>query len=212
MHPLVGRDEELAAIVERFETAERSHAIVLHGDAGIGKTALWSAGIDAAVTRGFRVLSARPSEAETGLAFAGVGDLLSREADEVLPELPPVQRRALEAALLLGDGDAGIDDRAVAAAFHAALRTLAAVGPVCLAVDDVQWLDASSLACLRFALARLGDTKLVALLAARGAPPAWLRRSLDGDRLYVLAVDGLSLGGTHEFSEPASMRSSRARR
>ena len=78
---------------------------MLPGEAGIGKTTLWLAGIDAAAARGYRILSARPSEAETRFSFAGLADLLGNAAGDVLPALPPIQRRALEAALLLGESE-----------------------------------------------------------------------------------------------------------
>ena len=115
---------------------------MLAGEAGIGKTTVWLAGLDAAAARGYRILSCRPSEAETRFAFAGLADLLGAVTDDVLPELPPIQRRALEAALLLGESEIHADDRAVAAAFLGALRLLASDRPLCVAVDDIQWLDA----------------------------------------------------------------------
>ena len=140
-----------------------------------------------------------PSEAETRFSFAGLADLLADVVDDVLPELPPVQRRALEAALLLGESEVRADDRAVAAAFLGALRLLAGDGPVCLAVDDIQWLDAASLAALRYALARLEREPVAALLAVRGDPPAWLRRAVPEERLRTVEVGGLSVGAMHEL-------------
>ena len=126
MRHLVGRDDELEAIVDVLDAPEQlPRAVVLCGDAGIGKTSLWLAGTDAAAGSGYRVLSARPSDAETGLAFSGLGDLLGEVVDDFLAHLPPIQRRALEAALLLGDSDAQVDARAVAAAFLAGVRRLA---------------------------------------------------------------------------------------
>ena len=147
----------------------------------------------------YRVLSSRPSEAETRFSFAGLTDLLGNAAGDVLPELPPIQRRALEAALLLGESEVHADDRAVAAAFLGALRLLADDGPLCLAVDDVQWLDAASLAALRYALARLDREPVAALLAVRGDVPAWLRRAVPEDRLRTVEVGGLSVGAIHEL-------------
>jgi hypothetical protein len=90
---------------------------VLPGEAGIAKTTLWLAGIEAAGASGYRVVSARPSDAEARFSFAGLTDLLGDAAGDVLPRLPPIQRRALEAALLLGDSKIHADERAVAAAF-----------------------------------------------------------------------------------------------
>jgi hypothetical protein len=169
---LVGREEELGAIVRLLEApAHLPGAAVLTGEAGIGKTTLWLAGIDAAAARGYRILSSRPSEAETQSSFVGLADLLGNAAGEVLPELPPIQRRALEAALLLGESATYVDDRAVAAAFLGALRLLVADAPVCVAVDDIQWLDVASLAALRHVLARLDDEPVAAVLAVRGDVP-----------------------------------------
>ena len=63
---LVGREEELGAILRLLDAPEQlSGAAVLSGEAGIGKTTVWLAGIDAAGERGYRIHSARPSEAET---------------------------------------------------------------------------------------------------------------------------------------------------
>ena len=197
---LVGRDEELAAIVRLLDAPDQlSGVAVLSGDAGIGKTSLWLAGLDAAAARGYRILSSRPSEAETRFSFAGLADLLGNAAGDVLPDLPPIQQRALEAALLLGESELHADDRAVASAFLGALRLLAGDGPLCLAVDDVQWLDAASLAALRYALARLEDEPVAALLAVRGDVPAWLRRAVPEERLRTVEVGGLSVGAIHEL-------------
>ena len=199
MH-LVGRDEQLAALVGLFDGRSLLPVtVVLAGEAGIGKTSLWLAGRVAASERGFRVLATRPSEAETRFSFGALSDLLSGVSADVLPELPAVQRRALEAALLLGESDAHADDRAVAAAFLGALRILAGDGPVCLAVDDAQWLDAASLAALRYALARLDSEPVAGLLAVRGELPAWLRSTVPEDRLHVLEVGALSIGAVHEL-------------
>jgi hypothetical protein len=195
---LVGRDEELAAIVRLLDAPEElSRITVLSGAAGIGKTSLWLAGIDAAAAHGYRILSSRPSEAETGLSFAGLADLLGNAAGEVLPEPPPIQQRALEAALLLGESGLHADDRAVAAAFLGALRLLAAAEPLCLAVDDVQWLDAASLAALRYALARLDDERVAASAGARcpiGHPSA--RGGVAARAQKVPAVAGNRMAST----------------
>ena len=197
---LVGRDEELAAIVRLLDAPELlPRAAVLYGEAGIGKTTLWLAGVDAALGRGHRILSARPSEAETALSFSGLADLLGDAAHEVIQQLPPIQQRAIEAALLLGVSEIRADERAVAAAFLGALRELAEACPLCLAVDDIQWLDAASLAALRYALARLDREPVAVLLAARGDLPTWLRRTVREESLQAIEVGGLSVGALHEL-------------
>ena len=176
-----------------------ARAAVLVGEPGIGKTTLWLAAVDAARARGYRVLSCRPSAAETESSFVSLADLLSDVADDVLPELPPIQRRALEAALLLGETQASADDRAVAAAFLSVLRALTRDGPVCLAADDIQWLDAATLAALRFTLARLDDLPVAAVLAVRNDLPEWVRRSTHEERLRTVDVGSLSIGAIREL-------------
>lgn len=61
---LIGREDELEAILGLLDAPERVPGVtVLPGEAGVGKTTLWLAGLEAASERGYRVLSSRPSEA-----------------------------------------------------------------------------------------------------------------------------------------------------
>ncbi len=197
---LVGREEELAALLDLLDAPDKLPAVaVIAGDPGIGKTTLRLAGVGSAAAGGYRVLSSRPSEAETGYSFAALTDLLGDAAGEVLPELPPIQRRALATALLLGEPELHADEYAVAAAFLGAVRLLADKGPLCLAVDDAQFRDAASLSALRYALARLDRVRVAAVLAVRGEVPEWVRRAVVEDRLRAIVVGGLSLGATHEL-------------
>ena len=163
---LVGREPELAAIDTLLEQAqERPAALVLEGEPGIGKSTLWQAGIDRAGALGYRVLHARPAEAERELSFSGLGDLLA-PALERLEALSPPRRRALEVALLLASDDrAAPDARAVGLATLDLLRLLAEDGPLVVAVDDTQWLDPPSRETLAYALRRL-EREPVALLTA----------------------------------------------
>ena len=100
-------------------------ALVLEGEAGIGKSRLWLAGIEYA-REGLRVLSSRPSEVDVGVAHAALGDLLEAALPDVLPELAGARRRALETALLLGDEpDEPVDGRTLAVAVRNVLQLLA---------------------------------------------------------------------------------------
>jgi DNA-binding CsgD family transcriptional regulator len=196
---LIGRHGELQALAGLLDAPEDlPRAAVLAGTAGIGKTTLWLAACEAAEERGYRVLSSRPAETETGFSFAGLGDLIGDTLDETLPELPGPQRRALEQALLLDDSaDGPADEQAIALAFLNTLRGLAAERLV-VAVDDVQWLDAPSLAALRFALGRLRHEPVAACVTTRGAVPSWIRRALGDERLLEIEVGPLSVGALHE--------------
>jgi DNA-binding CsgD family transcriptional regulator len=197
-HP-VGREDEFAQIARFLTVGENlPGAVVLRGEAGIGKTTLWLAGIEAARAQ-YRVLVARPSEAEARLSFGGLSDLLGPYAGDVLPELPPVQRRSLESALLLGESEIRSGDRAVLAAFLAAVRLLAAQGPLCLAVDDIQWLDPASLAAFRYAFDRLDREPVAALVTLRGALPDWLARVTPDRRVVTVELAGLDVGAIREL-------------
>ena len=191
---IVGREAEVAAIVATLDTADRPPgAIVLQGEAGIGKTTLWLAGISVAVARGYRVLSCRPSAAEARFSYVGLADLLGQIAGDVLSALPPIQRRAIDAVLLVGESDLRAEERAVALAFLGVLRRLATDAPVCLAIDDVQWLDGASLAAVSYALDRLDREPIAVLFAARGIAPEWVRRVRPDDRRNI-EMTGLSIG------------------
>jgi DNA-binding NarL/FixJ family response regulator len=178
---LVGRDEELARI-EATLRGERG-GVLLEGDPGIGKTALWIAGTELARDRGTCVLEARPGETERRLSFSALDDLLSNELDEVLPHLPPPQRRALEVALLrTDDPDAAPDPRGVSTAVLEVVRWIARDRPVVVAVDDLQWLDPGSARVLTFALRRLepgGVAVLATRRTGREPTPSPLVRTLD---------------------------------
>ena len=137
---IFGRDGELAAIT-RFLEAERagSRALVLEGDAGIGKTTLWLEAVRLAESRSL-VLSSRASEAEARMSFTVLGDLLVPALEGPMADLPAGQRNALEAALLLGrPARTRPDARAVSLAVLGVLRALASGAPLTIAIDDVQW-------------------------------------------------------------------------
>ena len=193
---IVGRDAELASIARFLHDVGRhgAGALLLEGELGIGKTTVWRAGVGLAHDEGYRVLTCAPAGEEARLSFVAIGDLLAPVLDELLPVLPAPQRRALEIALLLRDLDGPPpDDRAVAIAFHTALRALAKPGPLLVAVDDVQWLDAPSAATLAFAARRLEAHDAVRLLLARRVEDE-LPAPLGLDRATTLGVTRLHVG------------------
>ena len=80
---IVGRDEELHAISSFLEQSDAPGALLIEGDAGIGKTTLWRAAARAASGSEGRVLEMRLSAAEAGFAFSGLSDLLASSLDEI---------------------------------------------------------------------------------------------------------------------------------
>jgi DNA-binding CsgD family transcriptional regulator len=197
---LVGRDEELDQI-ERFlarSDAELPAALILEGEAGIGKTTLFRAGVTRARAAGFRVLASSPAAADAGVAFAVLGDLFDGIPDAVLAALPPPQRTALEVALLRRNPDRPAEGRALALAVVNAIRSLEAEGHVFVAVDDAQWLDAPSRGVLEFAVPRLDSGRVGWFLCQRPGDPGdsrlALRRALAPERIAEVTVGPLSVG------------------
>jgi predicted ATPase len=95
---LVGRERELEAIDVLIGGADGgASALLLEGEAGIGKTALWLEGVSRARFAGLTLLSARPGEGERGLPYAGLGDVVEPLLDGRLRALPTKQQDALEA-------------------------------------------------------------------------------------------------------------------
>jgi len=201
VHNLVGREEELEPLLDLLDAPDQLPAVAaIVGEAGIGKTAVWLAALEAAEERGYRVLSCRAAEAEAGFSFVGLADLIGGVLPDVLPQLPRPQRRALEAALALAESDDDrTDDRVVALAFLSTLRMLAEGRRLVVAVDDVQWLDAPSLAMLRFALTRLENETVATFLTVRDEVPRWLRRGVSEQRLMTIELGALSVGALHEL-------------
>jgi DNA-binding CsgD family transcriptional regulator len=203
MSSVVGRDAELASLGDFFASlSEGASALVLEGEAGVGKTTLWRAGIAAAEERGLLVLQALPSESETSLSFSGLGDLLDPVFEEALEPLPAGQRSALARALVLEEAEGPPPDaHAVGVAVLNALRGLANAGPVLVAVDDVQWLDSASADALTYAGRRLRTEPVGLLFSRRSELESRLsdevRRVLPADRFRTVDVGPLDLGSMH---------------
>ena len=197
---LVGRDAELGELRAFLgEIVNGPVVLVLSGDAGIGKTSLWRAGVEEARVGLGRVLTCRGVEAEASLSYAGLSDLLGEVLDDAAPSLAAPRRRALEVALLLAEpGDAALDAHGVGLAVRDVLEVMSRAGPVLVAVDDVQWLDPASAGVLQVAFRRLRGEPIGVLATARGAPgaslPLGLKDSLSERRLRQLQLGPLSVG------------------
>ena len=162
---LVGRERECAAIDAVVDQAldGRGGALVVRGEAGIGKTALLEHAAERA--DGMVVLRTTGVEAESDLAFAGLYGLV-RPILRFLPELPEPQSQALQGALGLGPSTSA-ERFLIAAALLSLLAAAAEDRPVLCVVDDAQWLDAPSADALAFAARRLYAERAAILFAAR---------------------------------------------
>jgi DNA-binding CsgD family transcriptional regulator len=104
--------------------------------------------------------------------------------------------------MLRDESGTPVDHRAVALAVHDVLQQLGKDEPVVVAVDDVQWLDASSSAALSFALRRLPASHVLVLLARRpadGSTPARLEDALPATQVREVQVGPLSIGALHRL-------------
>jgi ATP/maltotriose-dependent transcriptional regulator MalT len=210
-----------AVAVADFLTAAQlgASALVIQGEAGIGKTTLWLAALQQASDRGFAVLSARAAAAETVLAYATLADLLGGVDDADWADLPEPQRLALDRILLRASADGpATDERAVAAAFSSVVEGLAEQAPVLVAVDDLQWLDPSSVRALAFATRRLsGRVGVLGTVRTDGEGPdaaAWLQLPKP-DAVPRIVLPPLSVGDLYavvsercgrSFSRPAMVQ------
>lgn len=181
---LVGRQDEIRRIVELTGAAQagRGGVLVLHGEAGIGKSALLDHARRAG--SGLRVIEAAGSEFESELPFAALHQLCAPVLRH-LDDLPAQHREALQVAfgLLVGTPDL----------FRIGLATLellvsaARDRPLLCVVDDAHWLDAASSRALAFLARRVGAEPIAMLFAVR-LPGA----GSELDELPGLVVDGLS--------------------
>ncbi|GAA0976237.1 hypothetical protein GCM10009555_035440 [Acrocarpospora macrocephala] len=206
---IVGLQAELQAVAGFLDSiAVRSAALVLEGEAGIGKTTLWLAAGEEARRRGFCVLTTAPGTAEAQLSYASLADLLTHVESSVFATLPEPRRRAID-ILLLRDGadDVLTDRRATGAGLLSVIERLADKGPVLLAIDDLQWVDSSSAGAIQFAVRWLrGRVGMLATLRTEdqtegwarehGAPGSWLRL-LDPDASHRLRVGPLGPAVLH---------------
>ncbi|GHG62713.1 hypothetical protein GCM10018779_31650 [Streptomyces griseocarneus] len=143
--------------------AGRGGAVVVAGEAGIGKSAL----IDAVVEEldGFEVLRAAGTEFERDLLYATLHQLCAPVL-EYRQRLPVVQRRALEAVFGLG-AQTSPDPLTVGLAVLGLLREVAQDGPVCCVVDDAHWIDDASRRVLVFVARRVPAERIAMVFAAR---------------------------------------------
>jgi len=148
-------------------------ALVVHGEAGIGKTTLLEVLVErcaGAVT----VVRACGAETEAKRAFSALTELLCPVLRR-LDALPAPQAAALMSALALEAPEPG-DRLAVCVAALGMLRAEARNRPVLVVVDDVQWVDVSSRECIEY-IARRASGPLAVVLAARDPlyPPERIR-------------------------------------
>lgn len=190
-----GRTSECEVLDRLVETVRegQSAALVIRGEAGVGKTELLR--YVARRASGFRVTQIAGVEAEMELPFAGLHQLCTPMLGEV-DLLPKPQKDALRVALGLSPGDAP-DRFLVALAALSLLSEVTEERPLMCVVDDVQWLDAATGQVLGFVARRLLAESVAIVFAVRepseerellGLPEMLLRGLEEQDALALLAT------------------------
>jgi predicted ATPase len=184
---LIGREaetERLDKVIDALPDA--GGALIVRGEAGIGKSALLDHVRERVRVRGGRVLSTVGVESEAELAFAGLHQLL-HPIIGLTEHLSEAQRSAIDAAFGVS-GEHEPDPFRVALAAFQLVCEAADTGPVVLVVDDVQWLDQSTIGALTFIARRL-ENEPVALVAALRAGR---RTPLEDAHLPTIDLERLS--------------------
>ena len=167
MLTMVGRGAEVARVLALIDDAGAAGgAMIVRGDAGIGKSTLLRAAIDHARNRDYLLLSTIGTPAEQHLPFASLHHLLG-PALGTAAKLAPPQRAALNHVFGLTAAESPQSPFVVALAALELLAEHAAEGPLLVAVDDAQWLDEASLDVLMFVARRVQNERIVLVLATR---------------------------------------------
>jgi DNA-binding NarL/FixJ family response regulator len=181
---IVGRSDALR-IIDKF--CDPGNSLIVVGDPGLGKTTLLQYASHQWTNRGGRVLAATAVEFEADLGFAGLRQLLAREA---MPDL---------------NGDR----LAVAESLRNSLRRVAIDRPVLVLVDDLQWLDRSSAAVLTLLARRLTGTRIGFLGSTRPEAEGFFERARLDEYLLTPLDDSASaemLAACHPDLSPAARR------
>jgi DNA-binding CsgD family transcriptional regulator len=190
---LIGRESECARIDEALERARlgRRAALLIRGEAGIGKTSLLEYAVERAADS--TVVRATGIESESEIEFSGLLEV-TRPLLGLLDELPERQTAALRGVLGL-DRTAVQDPFTVGAGTLSLLSVAAENRPLLLVVDDAQWLDRASADAVRFAARRLDADRVCLLIAVRSDE----LRSDEWAGFDELRLGGLSLADAREL-------------
>jgi DNA-binding CsgD family transcriptional regulator len=191
---LVGRTQERSTLDSLIELSHRGRggALVIHGDAGIGKTALLDYAVRSAQSLGAQVIRLSGLESEMEMDFAALHRMLLPLLER-RTGLPAPQRNALDRAFGLAAGSAS-DQFLISMAALTISTEAAADHPMLCVIDDAQWIDRASLEAVSFVARRLQADRLVILFSVRD-----LRGSGALADLPRLTVPGLAKDEAYEL-------------
>ena len=195
---LIGRDREVRALAERMHAArgQGGGALLVRGDAGIGKSSLLESARAHAEAMGFEILTTTGVQSEAHLPFAGLHQLL-RPILHRLDRVPDSYSRAIRGAF-------GLSDQSAPNPFLIALSILHLLceseepAPILLLVDDAHWLDTPTAGALAFVARRLESDPIMLVGAMRDGfaspfldariPELRIGELSDGEATSLLAV------------------------
>ncbi len=186
---LIGRQRECAEIDRLLAVARagRSGALLIRGEAGIGKSRL----LEYAELRAesLTVISTVGHEFDSAGPFAGLSELM-RPLAPFIEQLPETSAQALRA--IIGEGRPG-PRFGPALGLLGLLADVARSGPLLVLVDDAQWVDEASRDALRFVACRIRAEGIAMLIAERNLGDPQFRG------LPQLEVGGLTEAGVAEI-------------
>ncbi|MFF2744704.1 AAA family ATPase [Kitasatospora sp. NPDC058048] len=201
---LVGRDDDLRLVRERLGIGADGGALLLAGQAGVGKSAVLDAVAASALADGARVLRASGVEFEADCGYSGLNQILFPHLG-ALDQLDAALRDALRVALGFDSGPPP-EQLVVCNAVLRLLQTIAGGQPLLLVVDDLHWVDPASTTVLGFVARRVTGLGVGFVAAARSgelgpressAFPAYELPPLDDESAARLLADrypGLARG------------------
>lgn len=166
---LVGREQESRALDNFLDDVRNgeSRVMVVHGEAGVGKTSLLE--YVSGRASDCRVVAVAAVEAEKELPFATLHQLCAHSLDR-LQLLPAPQRDALEVTFGIGTGPAP-ERLLVGLAVLGLLSELAAERPLVCLVDDAHWLDRASAQVVGFVARHLRAQPVALVVGTRDPGP-----------------------------------------
>lgn len=187
LSPPMGRERELSVLSNMINgTSERSGALVIRGEAGVGKSSLLEAATTYSSEKGLRILETTGVQSEAHITFAGLHQVL-HPILEGMDELPTPQGGALRSAFGMDQGDAP-DIFLVALAALELLSDAASKVPLTVIVEDAQWLDGPTVDAMTFVARRIQEEPILLLFALRDGFDSPLARA----GLPEMALAGLA--------------------
>ncbi|MGI5144026.1 AAA family ATPase [Streptomyces sp. CA-106110] len=167
---LIGRSRDLKRIHDLLGLGAEGGALLLSGQAGVGKSAVLDAVAEAASATGARVLRATGTQFEADCSYSGLNQVVL-PLQEAMDCLEDTYRDALRVALGFESGPPP-QRLVVSNATLVLLQKAAADQPLLVVIDDLPWIDRPSAAVLDFVARRMTGSKVSLLAAARSESPA----------------------------------------